>query len=94
MTSRSGAFSNAGADEASHAEGMIRSVATIYVKLMDEAVDVWRPVDASLEGDNMYRLADTPMPTEEVWEFQPGSVVRCERRDLDGEMSMVAVTLA
>ena len=69
-------------------------VPTIYVKLMDEAVDVWRPVDASLEGDDTYRLANAPMPTEEAWEFQPGSVVRCERRDLDGEMSMVAVALA
>jgi hypothetical protein len=72
---------------------MIRSVATIYVKLLDEAVDVWRPVDASPEGDDTYRLADTPTPTEEVWEFRPGSVVRCERQELDGEMSMVAVAL-
>jgi hypothetical protein len=73
---------------------MIRSVATIYVKLTDEAVDVWRPVDASSEGNDMYRLADAPKQTEEVWEFQPGSVVRCERRELGGEMSMVAVALA
>ena len=87
-------FPHAGANEPSDAEGMIRPVATIYVKLMDEAVDVWRPVDASPEGHDMYRLADAPTPATEVWEFQPGSVVRCERRELDGAMSMVAVALA
>ena len=31
---------------------------------------------------------DTPIPMEETWEFQSGSVVRCELRELNGRTSL------
>jgi hypothetical protein len=56
---------------------------TIYVALLDEDVDVWRPVAAEhLEGD-LYRLLDET-PEGEVWEFATGDVVRCRMRRFSG----------
>jgi hypothetical protein len=69
-------------------------MATIYVYLPAERVDVWRPVEASQEDDLIYRIADTPEPRGEVWEFPPGSLVRCEWRELSKAPSLVAVALA
>ena len=67
---------------------------TIYIALCEEAVDVWRPVEAYQEGESVYRIANTPTPDGEVWEFAPGSVVRCEWRDLADGPSLVAVAAA
>jgi hypothetical protein len=49
----------------------------VYVRLLDEGVDVWRPVPAVDLGDGRYELAATEDydPTIETWEFVPGSVV-------------------
>ena len=57
---------------------------TIYVELLDEGTDCWRPVSAERLSEDTYRIADT-VPEEESWAFQPGEVVRCkERRFSDG----------
>jgi len=66
---------------------------TIYVQLLDEAVDVWRPVSALTEADDVYRLPDVA-PADERWEFSPDARVRCERRELDGELVLVATAPA
>ncbi|MGH9895705.1 MAG: hypothetical protein ACREA0_27725 [bacterium] len=64
--------------------------ATILVKLLDEAVDVWRPVDAEHVGGGEYRVLGQ-VPEDEVWEFQPGDVVRCRNRDFaDNTTAVVA----
>ena len=55
-------------------------MATIYVHLRDEGVEVWRPVDAEPVGD-AFRIV-SERPDDEQWEFQPGDVVRCETRIL------------
>jgi hypothetical protein len=67
---------------------------TIYVALKDEAVDVWRPVEAASEGGSFYRIADGTQPANEAWEFSPGSRVRCEWRDLSEGRALVAVAPA
>lgn len=41
---------------------------TIYVALLDEGVDVWRPVAAEHLGSDLYRLIDET-PAGEVWEY-------------------------
>jgi hypothetical protein len=65
---------------------------TIYVSLLDEGTDVWRPVEAEHVSDNRYRIVSTNSdPDDEHWEFQTGEVVRCELRDLSGEKCLVAV---
>ncbi|MBL8549886.1 MAG: hypothetical protein JNJ73_07855 [Hyphomonadaceae bacterium] len=48
---------------------------TIHVRLLDEGVDVWRPVRARALGDGAYELAGDPAPPDESWEFAPGAKV-------------------
>ena len=55
---------------------------TIYVELLDEGVEVWRPVEGEAIESGLYRLPSEP-PADEVWAFPPGSIVRCERRGDD-----------
>jgi len=55
----------------------------VYVALLEEGVDCWRPVRAQHMGDDKYILAG-PIPEGEVWEFQPGETVRCRRRTFQG----------
>lgn len=51
----------------------------IYVGLLDEGVDVWRPVRAERLRGNVYRIADQPYDREvESWQFEPGDHVLCE----------------
>ena len=53
----------------------------VYVALLDEDVEVWRPVEAEPVGGDLYRLTGE-IPDGEVWAFAPGDVVRCETRML------------
>ena len=63
---------------------------TILVKLLDEAVDVWRPVDDEHFGGDKYRVLGQ-IPETEAWEFQPGDVVHCRSRDFaDSGTGLVA----
>lgn len=51
---------------------------TIYMRLLGEPVDVWRPVDAEHVGDAVYRILPQDYDREiETWEFEPGSMVIC-----------------
>lgn len=74
---------------------MPRDRAQVYVRLLDEGTDVWRPVEASLLPSGAYRLvASTDVDPSEVWEFPAGSVVRCEMKTLEGSPTLVAVGVA
>ncbi len=72
---------------------LVATERTIYVQLLDEAVDAWRPVVALAEADDVYRLPDAA-PADERWEFSPGARVRCEPRQFDGEVVLVATASA
>jgi hypothetical protein len=48
----------------------------IYVYLLNEGTDVWRPVNATETESGLYRI-DGPMFDNEEWQFPPGSLVRC-----------------
>ena len=68
---------------------------TIYVALLDEGVNVWRPVAAEqLPTGNFRILLGEVNPEIERWEFPPGSVVRCESRKLSEGVTLVAVAQA
>ncbi|HEV2059338.1 MAG TPA: hypothetical protein VGR11_08265 [Solirubrobacteraceae bacterium] len=66
---------------------------TIYVELLDEGVDAWRPVEAVAESEEIFRLP-AERPEGENWRFAPGSRVRCEWRELDDGAALVAVEVA
>jgi hypothetical protein len=53
--------------------------AEIFVGLRNEAVDVWRPVQAAHLHDKVYRIVEQPYDREiESWQFEPGDEVVCE----------------
>lgn len=58
---------------------MPRSV-TIFVPLLEEGTDVARPVEAEHLGGNRYRILGE-VPTDELWAFQPGMTVICQKRN-------------
>jgi hypothetical protein len=60
----------------------------IFVRLLGEGTEVTRPTEAINLGNGSFQVLSTPDydPEDEVWEFPPGSTVRCEtRRDPAGE---------
>ena len=63
---------------------------TVYVALLNEGTEVWRPVAAEQVGPELFRLRGS-VPASESWQFQPGEVVRCEARVLSGRQVLVAV---
>jgi len=51
----------------------------VFVSLLDEGVDVWRPVRAKRLRGNVYRIVDGPYAREiETWQLEPGGAVVCE----------------
>lgn len=66
----------------------------VHVRLLNESVDVWRPVAAEALSEHVFRLAGEPVPNDEVWAFEPGDEVVVEQRERDGALVRVAVARA
>ena len=65
---------------------------TIYIQLFDEGTTTWRPTLGVPLGNELYQVLATPRYefADEVWEFLPGSVVRCVVEVRDGESYLFA----
>jgi len=64
---------------------------TIYMPLLIEGTDVWRPVQATLMSGGNYRV-EGHATDDEQWAFAPGTIVRCAPHTFSGgETGMVAV---
>lgn len=75
-------------------EGFV-TLLTIMMPLLDEGIDVWRPVEAEVLPNGQYRIvAENQSPDVERWAFTTGQVVSCAEREFDGEMRLVAVPLS
>ena len=62
---------------------METELVTIYVYLLNEGVDVWRPVLASRIDESLFRIVVQQYDRSvETWEFEPGDVVHCEQTRL------------
>jgi hypothetical protein len=72
----------------------VRALTTkIFVRLLDEGTECWRPVNAKPIGDGVFQILGTVPPTES-WEFAPGSRVRCQPKTFeDGSTGPVAFEL-
>jgi hypothetical protein len=57
---------------------------TVYVALVDEGVNAWRPVQAEHVGGDLYRLTGEQLD-DEAWPFTVGDIVRCKERTLNGD---------
>lgn len=65
---------------------------TIYIHLIDDGTTVVRPTQGAPLGNNLYRvLAPSDYnPTDEHWQFPPGSIVRCVTEKWNGDDVLVA----
>ncbi len=67
----------------------------IFVSLLDEPVDVWRPVQAEHLQGKVYRIVEQPYDREvETWRFGPGDVVLCEVIESSGGEILAATSRA
>jgi hypothetical protein len=62
---------------------------SIYVNMLDEGMNVLRAVRAEHLGRDFYVIVDE-MPADEKWEYVPGQVVRCHKKNLSGGKGLVA----
>lgn len=64
---------------------------TIFVALLDEGIEVWRPVAARPFGSGLFRIIGLVAGSER-WQFPSGAIVRCEGRTFsDGSTAVMAV---
>ena len=68
----------------------------IYVKLLDEGTDVYRPVMARKIAENIYKLEGLNIydPDDENWEFAPESYVEVTEKSVNNEKVLIAVKRA
>lgn len=60
--------------------------------LLNEGVEVWRPVEAIEVGDGIFQIvSENPDPTDEEWEFTTGDIVRCALKSFSDGSGLVAV---
>ena len=66
---------------------------TIFVALLDEGIDVWRPVQARPLDQGLFRIIGVEADTsDETWQFPPGAIVKCSSKQFsDGQSGMIAV---
>jgi len=71
------------------------SAVQIYVALLGEDVDVWRPVQAEPLSGSFYQILPQPYERDiEQWEFEPGDIVFCEYVEANGGPILVATRKA
>lgn len=70
-----------------------QSTIEIYIYLLNEGVEVWRPTQAVDLGNGSYKILATENydPDDETWQFPPGSVVRGENKKLSEGTVLVAI---
>jgi hypothetical protein len=73
------------------AEAAQARVVTVWMPLLNEGVDVWRPVEAEALPSGWYRInGSNEHKEDEDWAFEAGDVVVCAYRELsDGETLVV-----
>lgn len=61
----------------------------MYMPLLNESTEVWRPVEVTPVYGAAYRV-EGPMPADEEWAFAPGTFVNCRWRTFaDGDQRLV-----
>ena len=59
---------------------MVEETVEVYIQLLEEGTPTARPTRAIPLGNGLYKILATPDydPEDEIWEFLPGSIVRCK----------------
>lgn len=77
-----------------HAELVELNEEIIYVPMINEGIEVWRPMWADNIKDNVYKLKSFSNydPTDEVLKFNSGDLVVCEKQKKSEGQILVAVS--
>ena len=72
---------------------MTEKTAEIYVSLLEEGTPTARPTHAIPLSNGLFKILPTSNydPEDEIWEFLPGTIVRCEKRNYRGDDYLLAV---
>ncbi|MEQ1888990.1 MAG: hypothetical protein ABL951_07400 [Alphaproteobacteria bacterium] len=72
---------------------MVDESVEIYVSLLEEGTPTARPTLAIPLSNGLFKIlpASNYDPEDEIWEFLPGSIVRCEKRNYRGDDYLLAV---
>jgi hypothetical protein len=70
------------------------TIVTIMIPILDENIDVWRPVQAEVLASGHYRIVSQNDDDDEHWAFTTDQIVECEERFFEGEPHLVAISLA
>jgi hypothetical protein len=64
----------------------------IYIRLLDEGTDVYRPTQGLMVDDMVFKVLPTEHydPKDEYWEFPPGKIVRCKKELKNGHELLIA----
>ncbi len=64
----------------------------IYIPLLNEGTDVLRPTQGLVFGSDEVQILPTAdyNPSDEEWEFPPGTKVKCSRETRSGREILVA----
>jgi hypothetical protein len=64
----------------------------IYIELLGEGTQVWRPVEGVHVQGDLYRIIQTNAePGDERWPFETDSIVRCRLKETqEGDQILVA----
>ena len=74
--------------------GREATIRKVYVRLLDEGVDVWRPVRALHQFEDVYLILSEPVEGEK-WEFPSRSSVRSRAKTFaDGSEGLVATQVS
>ena len=65
---------------------------TIYVELLNEGTDCWRPVEANDLGRGRFQIISS-QPENENWQFKRGDVIECRKKQLQHGLCLVAYML-
>jgi hypothetical protein len=62
----------------------------VYVRLLEEGTDVHRPVPAEQISSEVFVLGSQEVPSDEVWEYSPGTRVKVAMKTLsEGRVPVV-----
>lgn len=65
----------------------------VFVRLINEGVDDFRPVDARRLSDHVFEIIDEWQAVDEVWEFTCGDRVLCiDHIFQDGSRGLLAIS--
>ena len=58
----------------------------IFIKILNEDIDVWRPAKAAQIAQYIFKITDTTKfesELDEILEFKQGDIVKCREKDGD-----------